>query len=308
MTDSKSFHEAIKAIKNDNPTKARELLTRLLRSDKENLDYWLWLSSVVESRKEKIYCLQSAHSIDGSNQAVLRGLRIFGIELDDDEIEPIPMMRRAWKVEVDDSEGASKGFMKIWVNTIWRTVIVSVASIVVGGFLLNAIFGMGRTIFSPRLTVTPLAWTVTPSPTLTNTPSVRTPTSTSSVVEPLWMLLEATYTPRPVYVNTPHPGIEAFRVGMRAYIDGNYESMLIFMVQVTSINPDSEDAHYYVGEAHRLLNDYEQALEAYERAIALNVNFAPAYVGRAQAQLLEDGDADVEGDLEHAIALDPQFE
>jgi tetratricopeptide (TPR) repeat protein len=308
MTESNTFHQAIEAIKNDNPAKAKELLTRLLRSDKENPDYWLWLSSVVESRKEKIYCLQSALSFDATNQTVLRGLKILGIEIDDDEIEPIAMVRRDWKVEIDDSEGALKGFKKFGINAGGRTLIVGVTGLIVVGFMLSAIFSKGRIIFGPRMTVTPLAWTETPSPTLTNTPMVRTPTFTSSVVEPLWMLLEATYTPRPLYVNTPHPRIEAFRIGMREYTDGNYDSMLTFMEQVTSINPGSVDAHYYVGEAHRLLNDYEQALAAYERAITINVNFAPAYMGRAQAHLLEDSDASVEGDLEHAIELDPQFE
>src|SRR3990172_8669872 len=50
------------------------LLTRLLRADSSVVDYWIWLSSVVESRREKVYCLESALKLDPTNRGVLRGL------------------------------------------------------------------------------------------------------------------------------------------------------------------------------------------------------------------------------------------
>jgi tetratricopeptide (TPR) repeat protein len=307
MTESKTFHDAIEAIKNEEPDRAREILTRLLRSDKENPEYWLWLSSVVESRKEKIYCLQTVLKFDAGNPAALRGLRILGSGQDLEDIAPIPAIRRIWDVQIDGN-GAKKGFAKIWANTLWRTLIVASVGVGIFTLLLSGIVGWGGTIFGPHLTVTPLAWTETPSPTVTSTPLIRTPTSTPSVVEPLWMQLEATYTPRPVYVNTPHPGIEAYRIGMRKYADEDYESMLTYMEQVAHLNPSLVDAHYYLGEAHRLMGDYEQAMAAYENAIDLDSDFAPVYVARALARLIENEDENVEGDFTLAIELDPQLE
>jgi len=308
MTDSKKFREAIDAIKNEKPAQAREILVRLLRSDKENKDYWLWLSSIVESRKEQIYCLQTVLRLDPGNMMALRGLRTLGAGPTDDEIKPIPLVRRIWEVEIDEEE-IPQGFTKVWANTVYRALIVAGAGIVVVGFLFSAIFGWRGSIFSPRLTVTPLPWTSTPSPTLTNTPRVRTPTSTPSVNQPLWALLDATYTPRPVYINTPHPSSEAYRLAINAYANGDYESMLIFMKQFARQTPNSVDAHYYVGEAHRLLGNFEQALTAFDKAISLDENFAPAYVGRAQARLSDgDTDIDIENEYLQALVLDPQYE
>jgi len=306
MTESEILRKAIDAIKNKKPAQARDLLARLLRSDKENPDYWLWFSSIVESRKDQIYCLKTVLRLDPDNLVALRGLRTLGAGPSDDEIKPIPLVRRVWEVEIDDEE-ILQGFNKIWANTVWRTMIVAGTSVVVLGFLLNAIFGWGDSIFSPKLTVTPLVWTSTSSPTTTNTPRVRTPTPTSSIVQPLWMLLDATYTPRPVYVNTPHPRTEAYRIGIKAYANGDYDSMLIFMEQVIDQSPNSVDAYYYVGEAHRLLGNYEHALEAFEKSISLDENFAPAYVGRAQTRLIIE-DADVEDDYLQALVLDPKNE
>jgi hypothetical protein len=55
----------------------------------------------------------------------------------------------------------------------------------------------------------------------TMTPLVRSPTPTFIGPTPLWMLMEATYTPTPLYVNTPHPISEAYRIGIRAYQRGD---------------------------------------------------------------------------------------
>ncbi|MEN8172974.1 MAG: tetratricopeptide repeat protein [Chloroflexota bacterium] len=303
MAENKNFQKAKDAIKKNKPAEARDLLTRLVRSDKGNPDYWLWLSSVVESRKEKIFCLQTVLRIDPDNQAAIRGLRALGARSPDEEIVPVAVVQRVWEVEIEDDE-TLKGFHKIWANSVSRIVIVAGASVIVLGFILNTIFGWGDSILSPKLTVTPLAWTSTSTPTITNTPNVRTPTSTPSVVQPLWMLLDATYTPRPAYVNTPHPRSEAYRISMNAYVKRDYNTMLTFMEQVVDQSPNSVDGHYYIGEAQRLLGNYEQALIAFEKAISLDGNFSPAYVGRAQIRLINKS-ANVDDDIMKALELDP---
>jgi tetratricopeptide (TPR) repeat protein len=121
------------------------------------------------------------------------------------------------------------------------------------------------------------------------------------------MLLDATYTPTPLYVNTPHPISEAYRAGIRALIDGNYEKMLMFMQQATQAEPQSADVNFYVGEAYLLLDDPENALFAFEKAVELDANFAPAYLGRAKAMSNLDSEFDVEADLQLAVQLDPSL-
>ena len=58
MADDKMLQEAIEAVDNGHRDRARDLLTRLLKANQTNPKYWLWMSSVVESTKERIYCLQ----------------------------------------------------------------------------------------------------------------------------------------------------------------------------------------------------------------------------------------------------------
>jgi len=202
------------------------------------------------------------------------------------------------------------GFKKVLANPILRLVIFGGAAIVVIGLVLVGIFAPQGTIFGPRLTITPIPWSATPTETATETPMEAKDTTTPQITptpQPLWMQLESTYTPTPVYVHTPHPRSEAYQVAMRALGRGDWESMLNFMEQVQRENPESPDPYYYLGEAHRNLGDYETALTNYDTAIDLDPNFAPAYVGRSQALLALDEDVAFSADLNNAIALDPNL-
>ena len=58
MADDKMLQEAIEAVANGQRERARDLLTRLLRANQANPKYWLWMSSVVDTTKERVYCLQ----------------------------------------------------------------------------------------------------------------------------------------------------------------------------------------------------------------------------------------------------------
>ena len=74
--------------------------------------------------------------------------------------------------------------------------------LVLGGYLLlpkNAIPAI-----SSFPTHRPTA-TNSPTPTDTVPPSLRTPTPTFLGPTPLWMFLDKTYTPTPLYVVTQHP-------------------------------------------------------------------------------------------------------
>jgi tetratricopeptide (TPR) repeat protein len=93
------------------------------------------------------------------------------------------------------------------------------------------------------------------------------------------MLLEATLTPTPLYVNTPHPRTEAFKSGMRAYANQEWDDLLAYMEQAATVEPDAPDILYYVGEAFRNKEYDLQAIKSYNQALTRDGTFAPAFLG-----------------------------
>lgn len=311
MAEDVMLKEAIDAIDQGQRKRARDLLTRLLRADQENSDYWLWMSSVVETPKEQILCLQKALQIDPNNQAARQGMVLLGAMPAPALVSPTPLVRREWAIPKEKAPPAT-GFQALMANPIARWISIGgIGGVVVLMLMLGFMgFGPGRGLFGGvRLTITPLPWTDRPTATLlpTNTPRVRTPTPTFVGPTPLWMLLEATYTPTPLYVNTPHPINESYRAGLRAMQNNDLPGMLGFMQQAATVEPNIPDTHYYVGEAHRLMGDYQAAIEAYEAALNMDVSFAPAYLGLARARLGLDPQAEVLDDLDQAIRYDPSL-
>ena len=74
MSDDVMLKKAKKAVRQGQRVRARDLLTRLLRADQNNPEYWLWMSSVVETTKEQIYCLQQVLRLDAENSTAKLGL------------------------------------------------------------------------------------------------------------------------------------------------------------------------------------------------------------------------------------------
>lgn len=74
MADDKMLEEAIKAVAKGQRHRARDLLTRLLKTNQANPQYWLWMSSVVDSAKERSYCLKNVLRLDPGNRAAKLGL------------------------------------------------------------------------------------------------------------------------------------------------------------------------------------------------------------------------------------------
>ncbi len=70
--------EAIAAIRVGDRHRARDLLSRLLRTDSANAEYWIWMSAVVDTPQERSYCLESALRLDPTNRAATRGMVILG--------------------------------------------------------------------------------------------------------------------------------------------------------------------------------------------------------------------------------------
>lgn len=305
------LREAIEALRQGDRVRARDLLTRLLKSDQKNPAYWVWLSAAVDTSKERLYCLQTALQLDPQNAAARRGLILLGALPADDSVPPFPLNRpRSWEETLKVSEEpprppARRGL----ANPLVRLALIGAGSLLALGvfyviFLLAprqaATYNRGTPFRQPTATIT-----LTP----TATPLYRTMTPTFLAPTPLAMLLPAPYTPTPLYVVTEHFGQsrDAFNIA-RSYLErGQCQEAIPLLEQVLTIEPEAADAYYYLGECYRLAGDYATALTAYERAIAINSNFGPPFLGRAILYHLRDPEADVVSYYDEAIAIDPNF-
>src|SRR5664280_2288355 len=112
------LRQAIEAVRTGDRAHARDLLTRLLKVDQKNVEYWVWLSTVVETSKERLYCLQTAFQLDPQNAAAKRGLILFGALPPDDSVPPFPVNRpRRWEQQLADSRAAQEKLVG-WENPL----------------------------------------------------------------------------------------------------------------------------------------------------------------------------------------------
>lgn len=311
MSDDVMLIKAKKAVRKGQHVRARDLLTRLLRADQSNPEYWLWMSSVVETTKEQVYCLQQVLRLDSDNRTAKQGLLMIGAIPADETVSPVPPVRRDWQSGL--MEQSMPGETGIWANPILRIAIPVGVGIIVIGLILGGIFGFGRrgsaqVALRPTKTPGPPT-TFTPTPTsLPSTLAVKnTPTPTFEGPGSLRLALGVDYTPTPLYVDTPHPISESYRLGQRAFQRGDLGAAEGYFKDAIRNEPNSADLHYYVGEINRLEGNYEEALTAYEQAIEVESYFAPAYLGRSRVLSSLSPDYDVSEDLTLAISYDPNL-
>ncbi len=297
------LQQAIEFINQGEFSTARDLLTRLLRSDQNNATYWVWMSATMETSKERLYCLQTAYRLDPTNEAAKRGLLLLGALLPDESVQPFPMNHpRAWedKFKLEEEKPKKENRARN------RRIAFQLGGIALVGLLLigSAIYGLGHVLGArPEPT---FAGFGTPRPTVTPVPGFS---SNHVTLPPLATLLSATYTPTPIYYATPHTGLslDSYNGAMRAYSNGQWNLMITLMQQVTTAEPHAVDAYFFIGEAKRLSGDYKGALAAYQEAINIDPNFAPIYLGRARANMALNPKKDVINDLDAAVKLDPNF-
>jgi tetratricopeptide (TPR) repeat protein len=251
------LQEAIDAIQRGQRARARDLLSRLLKVDGSNPQYWLWMSATVDTLKERIYCLQAVMRFEPENRLARQGLILAGALPADEQVKPVPPIRRRWEVSLD--EGSQRhGLARLWGNPAVRLLVLFPVALVVTGLVLVGVLGLGR--------ARPVALAPTdtpgPRPTFTLTPTYigeraapATPTPIPSGLVPLWTLLEATYTPTPIYINTPHAVSEAYRSGQRAFTRGDLPAALQFFKQAIQVDPDAPDLHYYIGDVQYMLEN-----------------------------------------------------
>ena len=301
MAEDKTLQKVKQFLRHGNRFRAQDVLREALRNDPHRSEYWLWMSAVVNSDKERVYCLQRSLDLDPGNQVARTGLIMWG-EMTPEMTIPVAPRRQNWEQELEDLSPSERRKTPLISG---KKVLAYAAGLVVLLFLvLSGLFFPGRgSIFSPRLTITPHTWT----PTLDEQAGESfLPTPTPEDRAPIGRVLEAAYTPTPIYVNTPHPGYGSYQTAMEAYRRGDYEAMLTYL-RSTKDQLNTADITFLLGEAYRFQGRINDARTQYEEALRLDPSFAPAYYGRAMLNSMVGVDGDLEKDLNEAIKYDDQF-
>jgi tetratricopeptide (TPR) repeat protein len=316
MAEDTMFSEAVAAARAGEVVRARDLLARLLRADSANPDYWLWMSAVVDSEREGVYCLRSVTKMQPNHPLARLGLGVMGqISLGMEREGPVRQQRSTPMPH--QSAGRINSMGDWWKvrrnreNVTLSVLGIAAVSIVVAITLLQvnlaAIkfpnFGEGQPLPTAVASETSGATSETtyqPVPTLKNTinPSDLIPFAT---------YVGADLTPTALYGFTPIALTGALDDAIKAFREGDYAGALTYLDQVLFIEPKSAQAHYLKGECLRLQWKMKEAQEQYELAIALDPDYAPAYYGKALWSKQNNPDNDYDKDLTRAIDRDPLF-
>ena len=317
MAEDTMFQDAVDALKQGDKARAKDILTRLLKTDQNNVTYWIWMSASVETAKERIYCLQTALKLEPENGTAKRGLILLGVLPPDENVQPFPLnRRRAWEEQLllAHERPKEKGLRGAMSNPLTRLAGVGVLVIVVGAVVVFGLLGRHTVAFRPGNTNTP-----GPSPTFTLTPTfvgaapqvgqAETRTPVQSIPTLLAATFGVSYTATPLSVNTPRPPISAdiYRVAKAAYDQGNWDEFINDMNQIAVNEPNSADVFFYIGEAYRFKNQCGDALDAYNLSLKIDTNFAPSYLGLARARACINPGADVTLLYAAAIKADPNY-
>ncbi|MBI9046359.1 MAG: tetratricopeptide repeat protein [Anaerolineaceae bacterium] len=301
------FETAKKALENGERERAKDLLARLLKINSKDAEYWLWMSAVVDSTKEQLYCLREAQKLDPKNSTAKRGLTMLGaIPIDEKEVIPLHLQKHNWQSAYPDMTNLEKLLLSpTWVQIstiigLLASISVIIALVVIGAGRLNINNIFAKATSTPNLPPTYNPNLITETPTLTATFPGPTP---------LWMVMQATYTPTALYINTPHPRTEDYRIAMKAFANQDWDTAIEYFELVTETEPEAADIYYYLAECYRLKGDVESALISYEISLQFNRQFAPAYAGRAQVSMMLDEPPldSIYADLNKAIRMDPDF-
>lgn len=300
------FSEAMSAIQAGDRTRARDLLTRLLKNEQNNPEYWVWMSAVVDTSKERAFCLKEALRLDPENPAAQRGLSMLGLlPVDASRVVPLHYQKRGWQSKLGQGEGAEALASPSRV----RFALMGAALLVVVGLILFAVFAKLK---PDPVRTTEVARKPSATAMVTNTSAVQLKTAGPTVTGPvpLWMRLEATYTPTPLYVNTLHPITEDYRIGIRNYERGDWEAAQTHFNNALRLEQGAVDILYHLGEAHRMQGDYAAALATFNQVVEKAPGFAPGYLARALTLLANENVSNSDrqkarADLELAVEKDP---
>src|SRR5215212_5257823 len=261
------FQEAVEALRVGNKSRARELLTDLLKTDQSNATYWVWMSATVDTAKERIYCLQTAYKLDPQNAAAKRGLILHGALQADETVQPFPVNRpRGWeeKLLLAHEKPKPRGWAAVKASPVAR-----LGGLVALGAVLIGVLVVGFLQMRANQNARPPTSTPGPSPTFTLTPTFSNATGvpvSAGTPAPLSALLEVPYTPTPLYVQverSPVTGDYYLRF-FNACNQSNWEDALAALQEIVKLEPNAVDAYYYLGEVNRFKGDYSAATAAYQ--------------------------------------------
>jgi tetratricopeptide (TPR) repeat protein len=316
MAEDTMFSEAVAAARAGEVVRARDLLARLLRADSANPDYWLWMSAVVDSERESVYCLRSVMKMRPNHPLGRLGLGVMGqISLAAERGGPVkqqrstPMPHQAagrinsmgdwWKV-TKNRENMALSVLGLAAVSIVLAIGVLQAQLAAIKF---PFFGAGQASLTATMTLTAGP---SESETYQPIPTLRKTGGPSNLV-PFETYVGVSFTPTPIYGVTPMALTGALDDAIKAFREGDYAKALDLLDQVLFVEPKSAQAHYLKGECYRMQWKMKEALDEYERAIALDPNYAPAYFGRAMRNKQINPDNDYDKDLTRAIERDPNY-
>lgn len=320
------FKSAVEAAKAGQRTRAKDLLTRLIKADSAKIDYWLWMSAVVETEKEQIFCLQNALKIDPNSTAARRGLVVLGaLRPEDAGLNIAPVIEEA-AVEMPSAakNSGALGGLDVFLSRPRNRQMVIIVSGFIGllavvlcavAFLPGILRGLRPTQVASASHTPTLAPTDTPSPTTTLTPTVAllpcTAPADPNPATPLAAYLCLTQTPTLVPVGTEE-GIsqESFDTIERAYFTGNWDRIISSQAAAIAELPENGKLYFYIAEAYRYTggnDNLRTAITHYTTSIKKNGLFAPAYWGKALAEFGRNLDTAALSDLEAALEADPNF-
>ncbi len=302
--EEKIYKEALAAIEEGNNLRAKDLLTRLLKMNQQNPEYWLWMSAVVQNTKERRYCLNQVLQYDPQNSDARRGLILLGDLPQDDSLRlPVAQQQRKWVLP--ESAGLETEKIKMPWLRLGLGLLAVIILIVIFSFALSS-----NRLWIFRNRQVAVLGTAQSTPTF---PATKTPTITPTIQyvgpTPPWMALAETYTPTPLYVNTPHAIIEAYQIAIRRFQKAEWAQAIQYFQQAIQTDNTAPDLQFLLGEAYRQNGQLSQAVEAFNKAIQIDPNFAPSYLGRARIGLMAKPDS-YEGiipDLQKSIQLDPKM-
>ncbi len=302
--------EGIDAARAGERGKAREKLTRLLRQDQKNEQAWLWMSSVVESDRERIYCLNNALKLNPNSKTAKRGLallgalppelradldiEIVGVTMEADEKPKPPAKRRV-------TFRRSRRLENVLIGGV-ALLLIGVIGLFIANFVIERI--RLASIVPPTPIPPTAAPTLAPTLTPTPTPEIRTATPIANLT-PLAQLLNLSFTPTPPPFTLPFFPEESYSRGESAYNAGDYDTATRLFKDALSQNPKNYSAHYYLGEIYLKNEDYNKAFNEFSTALRLNPNFAPGHLGHGQANFELGGNP--LGDYDKARAADSQW-
>lgn len=308
MADDLVFQKAVDALRAGNKTQARELLTALIKEDQHNAEYWTWLSAVMETPKERIYCLQTALKLDPEHAAAKRGLILLGALPADETAQPFPISRtRPWEANLLLAHEKPKptGWAAVRASPAFRLgLVILLIGAIAGGILFGLV--TSNTISN---TSRPLLPTAGPILTFTPTPTAigGKPQATVTARGPAQP--QVPYTPTPLYVTIERSPITADYLLQfeNAYKQGNWNQAIAALEEVLKLDPNLISAYYYLGESYRLKGDVIRAQQYYNEAITRQPDFSPPYVGLARTLLFIDPNANVLPLLDQAVRNAPDF-